>query len=110
MHRAGEIRRAPGPAEVKLWAYLRLLRDEGYNFRRQHALGPYITDFCSPRQKLIIEVDGSQHLTQIQYDSERTAFLENMGYRVVRFYNSDVMNRIEMVMEFIRQELQLPKT
>ena len=109
MHRAGELRHAPGPAEVKLWAYLRTLRNEGFLFRRQHALGPYITDFCSPRKKLIIEVDGSQHLEQLQYDSKRTAFLETMGFRVLRFFNSDVMNRIEQVMTSIRDELRLPR-
>jgi very-short-patch-repair endonuclease len=64
LHRAGELRSEPTPAEAKLWAYLRTLRADGLRFRRQHAIGPYITDFCSPHLKLVIEVDGSQHLDQ----------------------------------------------
>lgn len=53
---------------------------------------------CAPRQKLIIEVDGSQHIDQQEYDAERSAFLESKGYRVLRFWNGDVMNNIEGVM------------
>ena len=106
MHRAGELRKDCGPAEVKLWAYLRNLREEGIHFRRQHAIGPYIADFCAPRPKLIIEVDGSQHLDQTMYDADRTAFLESQGYRVLRFWNSDVMNKIEDVMGVILEELR----
>lgn len=70
MHRAGELRRNQTPAEAKLWAYLRAHRLEGVGFRRQHAIGPYITDFCAPRRKLVIEVDGGQHLDQTEYDRE----------------------------------------
>jgi len=64
MHRAGELLREQTPAEAKLWAYLRAQRANGVHFRRQHAIGPYITDFCAPLQKLVIELDGSQHLDQ----------------------------------------------
>jgi len=60
---------------------------------------------CAPRQKLIIEVDGSQHLDQEEYDSERTAFLESRGYRVLRFWNRDVMNNIEAVLGVILEAL-----
>jgi len=62
LHQAGELRKQATPAEKKLWAYLRLMREEGVRFRRQYAIGPFITDFCSPRRKIIIELDGSQHL------------------------------------------------
>jgi very-short-patch-repair endonuclease len=72
LHRAGELRKESGPVEVKLWAYLRSLREDGIHFRRQHAIGPFIADFCAPRNKLIIEVDGSQHLEQEEYDAGRT--------------------------------------
>jgi very-short-patch-repair endonuclease len=106
LHRAGELRAEPSPAEAKLWAYLRTLRKDGIHFRRQHAIGPYITDFCAPRQRLVIEVDGSQHLWQAEYDAARTAFLESKGYRVVRFWNSSVMNKIEAVMGAILEELE----
>ena len=62
MHRAGQLRRALTPAEAKLWAVLRNYQLDGVGFRRQHAIGRYIVDFCAPRRKLVIELDGSQHL------------------------------------------------
>jgi very-short-patch-repair endonuclease len=108
LHQAGELRKEPTPAEAKLWAYLRTLREDGVHFRRQHAIGPYIADFCAPRNKLIIELDGSQHLDQEEYDSERTAFLEAKGYRLLRFWNSDVMNKITDVMGVVLEELEKP--
>ena len=105
-HRAGELRREPTPAEAKLWTFLRAHRFTDVHFRRQHAIGPYIVDFCSPNRKLIIEVDGSQHLDHKEYDSERTAYLEARGYRVLRFWNSDVMNRISDLMAMVLDELE----
>ncbi len=105
MHRAGELRKELTPAEIKLWAYLRTLREDGIHFRRQHAIGPYVVDFCSPRCHLIIEVDGSQHLEQEEYDAARTAYLESKGYRVLRFWNGDVLNKIKSVMGIVLEEL-----
>jgi very-short-patch-repair endonuclease len=105
LHRAGELRKEPTPAEAKL-AYLRLLREEGIHFRRQHAIGNYIVDFCAPGQKLIIELDGSQHIDQEEYDAERTAYLEQRGYRVLRFWNGDVMNDINGVAGVIHDSIQ----
>jgi very-short-patch-repair endonuclease len=104
MRRAGELRKELSPAEIKLWAYLRPLREDGIRFRRQHAIGPYITDFCAPRSKLIIEVDGSQHMGQEEYDAVRTNYLESRGFRVLRFWNSDVLNKIHEVMGVILDE------
>ena len=101
MQRAGELRNEQTPAEAKLWAYLRAHRTDGVGFRRQHAIGPYIADFCAPCRKLVIEVDGSQHLDQPEYDAERTAFLEAQGYTILRFWNGDVMNNIEGVLGVI---------
>jgi very-short-patch-repair endonuclease len=101
MHRAGELHREQTHAEAKLWVVLRAHRAKGVHFRRQHAIGPYITDFCAPRQKLVIELDGSKHLDQEEYDAERTAFLESKGCRVLRFWNSDIMNNINGVMGVI---------
>jgi very-short-patch-repair endonuclease len=98
MHRAGELRREPTPAERKLWAYLRRNKLNGVNFRRQHAIGNFITDFVSIKMKLVIELDGSQHLEQEEYDIERTKYLESQGYKVVRFWNNDVMNDIDGVL------------
>jgi very-short-patch-repair endonuclease len=109
MQRAAELRKEPSPAEAKLWAALRTLRKQGYHFRRQHAIGPYITDFCAPRYKLVIEVDGGQHLDQKEYDADRTAFLESNGFRVKRFWNGEVMNKFEKVMSVVLEELEKPK-
>ncbi len=108
MHRAGELRKDPTPAEARLWVYLRMNRAEGVSFRRQHAIGPYIADFCSPRRKLVIEVDGSQHLGEQEYDAERTVYLEAHGYKVLRFWNGDVMNNIDGVMGVIMDALKAP--
>ena len=61
---------------------------------------------CAPRRKIIIELDGSQHLEQEEYDNERTAFLESKGYRVLRFWNNQVMNEIENVLQTIFNVLE----
>jgi very-short-patch-repair endonuclease len=106
MHRAAELRREPTEAETKLWTNLRAHKLAGIGFRRQHAIGPYIVDFCAPRAKIIIELDGSQHLDQQEYDAARTRFLENRGYKVLRFWNSEVMNQIEGVIGSILDALQ----
>ena len=106
-HRAIELRKEPTPAEGRLWSYLR--KDQlGVTFRRQHAIGPYIADFSAPSRKLVIELDGSQHLDQEEFDAERTAFLASKGYRVLRFWNSDVMNKLTDVMAMILEELKKP--
>lgn len=106
MHRAGELRRNLTPAEQRLWAVLRNQQINGVRFRRQHAIGNFIVDFCAPHQKLIIELDGSQHFEQEQYDAERTAFLESQGYRVLRFWNMDVMKDLRGVITAIQNALQ----
>ena len=82
------------PAEKKLWAYLRGDKLNGVNFRRQHAIGNYIVDFVSIKKKLVIELDGSQHLEQEAYDIERTKYLESQGYKVIRFWNNQAKNDI----------------
>src|SRR6266487_6629384 len=94
---ARRLRKEPTPAEIKLWARLRGNKLNGVSFRRQHAIGNYVPDFCSPKAKLIIELDGSQHLEQEQYDKERTKYLESQGYKVVRFWNNEVIKEIENV-------------
>lgn len=75
------------------------MRADGIHFRRQYAIGPFITDFCTPRRKLIIELDGSQHFEQEEYDEERTEFLASQSYKVIRFWNNEVMTNIEGVIE-----------
>jgi len=101
-----QLQRNMTPAEVKLWARLRAHQLNGIHFRNQHAIGKYVVDFCAPRKKLIIELDGSQHLEQKEYDSERTVYLESKGYKVIRFWNSEVMNDIEGVLLAILQKLE----
>jgi len=104
--RAKGLHRNLTEPEAKLWARLRAHRAAGVHFRNQHAIGNYVVDFCAPRQKLIIELDGSQHLEQAGYDSERTAFLQSKGYRVLRFWNNDVMNNIDSVVSVIYDALE----
>ena len=104
-YQAGKLRKEPTPAERKLWAYLRGNKLNGVNFRRQHAIGNYIPDFVSIKKKLAIELDGSQHLEQEEYDVERTKYLESQGYKVIRFWNNQVMNDIEGVVRAIEMAL-----
>ena len=105
-HRAQELRHDPTPAEIKLWARLRAHRMGDVHFRNQHAIGNYIVDFCAPRKKLAIELDGSQHLQQEEYDAERTDFLKSKGYKVLRFWNHDVMNNIDSVLSVVWEALK----
>ena len=104
-HNAIQLRKKSTPAERKLWSRI---RDDqlGVNFRRQHAVGNYIPDFVCIEKKLIIELDGGQHLEQEEYDAERTKYLESLGYRVIRFWNNDVMEDIEGVMLSILHALE----
>jgi very-short-patch-repair endonuclease len=101
-----ELRQNMTDAEIKLWSRLRAHQIENVHFRRQHAIGKFVVDFCAPRQKLIIEVDGGHHLDQKEYDDERNEYLESQGYRVIRFWNHDVLNDIDAVVLAIYQELQ----
>ena len=110
MHRAGELRKELTPAERKLWAYLRGNQLNGINFRRQHAIGKYIPDFCAVQVKLIIELDGSQHLDQQQYDAERTKYLEAQGYKVIRFWNNQILNDMNGVILAITYAIEEIKT
>ena len=98
--RAIELRKELTPAERKLWSYLR--GDKlGVNFRRQHAIGNFIPDFVCIEKKLIIELDGSQHLEQEEYDEERTKYFESLGYKVIRFWNNDVTKNMDGVIRSI---------
>jgi very-short-patch-repair endonuclease len=88
-------------AERALWRRLRKRLLKGCLFRRQFALGRYIVDFVCLQQRLIIEIDGGQHNDQQTYDAKRTTWLEAQGYRVLRFWNNDVLERIDAVVEII---------
>lgn len=96
MNLAGKLRKAQTPAERKLWSRIR--NDQlGVTFRRQHAIGNFVPDFVCIEKKLILELDGSQHLEQQEYDDDRTKYLESEGYKVIRFWNNDVMKNLDSV-------------
>ena len=98
------LRRNLTDAETKLWNKLRN-RQLGYKFRRQVPRGSYIVDFMCAERKLIVEVDGGQH-----YDSEadkvRDTYLRTQGYRVIRFWNHEVLGNIEGVLQELLSELK----
>jgi very-short-patch-repair endonuclease len=98
--RARELRRTMTPAEARLWLHLRSAA-LGASFRRQHPIGPYFADFWCPSLKIVIELDGSQHAVRQAYDAARTVYLERQGYVVVRFWNNDVMEGLDGVIEQI---------
>lgn len=94
-HRARAMRKAPTNAERAMWRIL--CRDQlGVRFRRQHPIGPYIVDFLCPAQRLVVEVDGEQH-NDNAHDERRDAWLREKGYRVLRFWNLDVLTNIDGV-------------
>ncbi len=103
--RAHNLRHDQSEPEAKLWTYLRTHRLGDVHFRRQHTIGKYIVDFCAPRHKLIIELDGSQHLDRELQDRVRSSFLSSKGYRILRFWNNDVMNNLDAVIVTIEQAL-----
>jgi very-short-patch-repair endonuclease len=104
--RAREMRTNMTEPEKRMW--YQCLKQLPHRFRRQRPFGLYIVDFYCAEQKLVIEIDGDSHTTDdaITYDAERTAFLEGLGLRVVRFSNLEVMENIEGVFERLNQELQ----
>ncbi|MBI3244472.1 MAG: endonuclease domain-containing protein [Chloroflexi bacterium] len=105
--RARQLRREMTPAEKKLWARLRFDQLDGFQFRRQHAVGNFILDFFCAKAKLVVELDGDSHADQVEYDEERTKWLnEQKHYRVIRFTNREVNENIEAVVEKIREELK----
>ncbi len=87
------------------WIRLRRRQIEGYRFRRQVLMGPYVVDFACLKARLVIEVDGGQHADAFERDEQRTAWLEWRGFRVLRFWNTDVLQRTEGVLESIRAAL-----
>jgi len=75
-------------------------------FRRQHPIGNYVVDFYCPKKKLVIEVDGGQHFKQEEQDEKRSRFLESMGCRVIRFWNNEVFENMDGVVDRILEELK----
>jgi very-short-patch-repair endonuclease len=109
-HFARHLRRNATGAERILWQQLRLLKPEGYHFRRQVPIGDYIADFACYRKKcIIIELDGGQHSFPDREagDKARTADLCARGFKIIRFWNVDVFTNLEGVVDQIRWELGL---
>ena len=103
--RARAMRHEASDAERMLWRHLRARRLAGFKFRRQEVIGPYIVDLVCFHARLIIEADGGQHAEQQVYDQQRSAALAARGYRVLRFWNNEVLNDIDGVLERIRMGL-----
>jgi very-short-patch-repair endonuclease len=102
--RPRQLRRDATDAERRLWSALRDRRLSGYRFRRQYPIGRYIVDFACTRHRLIVEADGSQHADS-KADRLRTAWLEEQGWRVLRFWNNDVLTNANGVVETILKKL-----
>ena len=105
---ARTLRRNATDAERLLWKHLRDRRLAGRKFRRQYVIEPYIVDFICLEVGLIVEADGGQHVEQTKDDTKRTAFLESLGYTVMRFWNHEIQGDIDAVLERIHYFLNTP--
>lgn len=101
------LRMAITPEEKLLWEKLRNSK-LGFRFRRQHSVGNFIADFFCPVKRLIIELDGNQHLDNTEYDKERTEYFESLDIKVIRFWNREVREDIGRVIKKIEKELGQP--
>ena len=99
------LRTNPTRAESALWQHLAARRTSGVRFNRQIPIGPFICDFVSRGARRVIEVDGGQHDWQSDDDARRTRFIEHQGFRVIRFWNNDVLERMEGVVAEIGRVL-----
>jgi very-short-patch-repair endonuclease len=102
--KARKLRQSPTEAEKKLWDVLRHRQLEGFRFRRQHPIGKFIADFACTKYHLIIEADGGQHADN-GYDVKRTAWLKSEGWHVIRFWNNDILENTDGVLEAILKTL-----
>jgi very-short-patch-repair endonuclease len=106
LKRSRQLRRDSTEAELRLWSHIRMKNLDGARFRRQYPIEGFIVDFCCTKEKLIVEVDGSQHLENVAHDDERTRLLQRQGFRVLRFWNGDVMQNVDAVVEVIFEALR----
>ena len=107
LNNAKTLRTNQTEAEQRLWYHLRAHRFMGLKFKRQKPMGRYIVDFLCVERRLIIELDGGQHAEQVVYDQHRDAWLRSQGYTVLRFWNHEVMQQMEGVLEQIRSTIAL---
>jgi very-short-patch-repair endonuclease len=98
---ARSLRQNETDAERKMWTVLRSRRFSGFKFRRQQPLGHYIVDFFCKDRGLIVELDGGQHLYDVKNDEERTIFIESHGFRVLRFWDHEVLKDPRSVLEIL---------
>ncbi len=101
---AKALRKNMTDAEHRLWRYLRGKRLGATKFRRQHPLGPYVVDFVELKHKIVVEADGGQH-NECHKDAERDAWLAQQGFRVLRFWNDDILLRTDLVLDEIYRAL-----
>ncbi|MCB9150906.1 MAG: endonuclease domain-containing protein [Caldilineaceae bacterium] len=106
---AREMRREPTGAEAKLWQHLRKRQVRGVRFRRQHIIERFIPDFCALDVMLIVEVDGPIHQYTQEEDRVRQAFLESLGYEVLRFANMEVFTNVRAVLDVIEAAVERRK-
>jgi very-short-patch-repair endonuclease len=104
--RSRRLRRDQTDAEAKLWSRLRNASLNGAKFRRQFPIGEFIADFCCPESRLVIELDGGQHAERVHRDEWRSALLARDGYRVVRFWNEEIVNNLDGVLQRIVAEMR----
>jgi very-short-patch-repair endonuclease len=104
---AKQLRKNLTNAEVILWSELKSGQMDDFKFRRQHPVGPFIADFANMKTKLIIEIDGNTHSEdhEIKYDEKRTKFLEREGWIVIRFWNTDIYENLDGVLDTIYRHL-----
>ena len=100
-YQAKALRKSLTDAERWLWQHLRNRELTGWKFRRQHPFGPFIVDFVCIKKKLIIEVDGSQHVNRLWLDAKRSEYLKGRGYRILRFWDNEVLREGNSVLEVI---------
>jgi adenine-specific DNA-methyltransferase len=103
---ARQLRKNMTGAERALWKHIRLRQMTGHKFRRQQPVGQYVVDFVCLAKRLIIELDGGQHSQQIAYDANRSAWLDSQGFRILRFWNTQVLKEIDAVKEEILKGLE----
>jgi very-short-patch-repair endonuclease len=103
---ARALRKNPTDAERRLWTCLRHKQLDEFRFRRQAPIGPYVVDFACFSARLVVEADGGHHALRSDQDTDRTKWRENEGFRVIRFWNSEVLGNTEGVVETIRRALR----
>jgi len=105
---AKRLRSHQTDAEQRIWMRRRSRQINGLKFRRQHSIGPYIVDFCCLGKKIVVEIDGGQHAEQTEEDQRRRNYLSKRGYRVLRYWNHDVLNSTDAVLEDILDSVDRP--